>query len=87
MSEHGHACTSCGTEEVRDSENLNRLANAIEDLVSVVRESVRIPVVLNITGEKISHERVVRITEQLRQILSPAAARTVDLTPEAVPHD
>ena len=80
MSEHGHSCTSCGAEEVRNSESLNRLANAAEEMVKVVRESVRVPVVFTITGEKLSHEQGARIAEKLRRLLNPATVRDVDLS-------
>ena len=87
MSEHAHHCADCGRDEVRDSENLHRLADAAEEMVKVVRDSLRVPVVFNITNEKLSHEQGSAIAEKLRRLLNPATVRDVDLTPEAVPHD
>lgn len=63
------------------------LADSVEDLVAVVRDSLRVPVVFNITNEKLSHEQGSAIAEKLRRLLNPATVRDVDLTPEAVPHD
>ncbi len=67
--------------------SLLALAEAVEQLVAVVRDSVRVPVVFNITNEKLSHEQGSAIAEKLRRLLNPATVRDVDLTPEAVPHD
>ncbi len=67
--------------------SLLAMADAVEDLVAVVRDSLRVPVVFNITNEKLSHEQGSAIAEKLRRLLNPATVRDVDLTPEAVPHD